>query len=464
MQRVLLAGAILWTVDGGYAAWHGSRLLYAQNPPPRSDYERLVNAPKPLAYFEGVRFLKTDLAAMLKLSDKLMEMQGQDGRLTGVLFGPAVEWMERAYPESIVPHMPIWYHYGTSLATDDLDWFRTQLRNAGVTRIVVNPAWELWPPAIAAWLRDYFQAEKISENHVMYHPRLPTMVLDQGQGQPINSRTFRDTTGSNILLSASNYGDAVALDESPSGQGFFGASKSWRWDWPAGARDFTGTAIATSNGSTQTEVVFRVLMGEAENEELIWEMPVTLGPGNPEVRRSFVLRTDGRPLRFEARTLDGSGAVKMGWRDMHISYAGESLSAQGLPVLPWLMPISSDAAIADENGEQWFARSESSVNDQGWVVPFENWRRSAQSVTHAKVSVKFTPNQVNPADPVVVALMWYRAGRREIMSEHLIDLRTTLEITLEANLPEPYGWVGLVVRPAGGKGVGHSAHDVAWAP
>ncbi|MCF7761533.1 MAG: hypothetical protein K9M98_13625, partial [Cephaloticoccus sp.] len=40
IRQLLLAGAVLWTIDGGYAAWHGSRLLYAQNPPPRSDYER----------------------------------------------------------------------------------------------------------------------------------------------------------------------------------------------------------------------------------------------------------------------------------------------------------------------------------------------------------------------------------------------------------------------------------------
>ena len=41
IERVILICSVVWSICGGYAAWYGSRVLYAQNPPPLSDSVRL---------------------------------------------------------------------------------------------------------------------------------------------------------------------------------------------------------------------------------------------------------------------------------------------------------------------------------------------------------------------------------------------------------------------------------------
>jgi hypothetical protein len=164
----LLAVSLIWSVGGGYAAWHGSRVLYAQDPPPRSTYVRLENAPHALAYFEGVRFPLQKLQSMRELSEQMERMLRENGSMDGVLFGPAVEWLERAYPHAIVPGMPIWFHNGTSLHDSDAEWFAGILRAEGTRQIVADVNWEIWPRSFRETMFDRFKAERRGGRYRIY--------------------------------------------------------------------------------------------------------------------------------------------------------------------------------------------------------------------------------------------------------------------------------------------------------
>jgi hypothetical protein len=98
LGRGLLGATLLWFAVGGYAAWHGSRVLYSLDPPPRSAYVRLEKAPPALSYLNGVRMLPEQIDALQRDAARMAALEDVEGKLPGVLFGPALEWFERAYP------------------------------------------------------------------------------------------------------------------------------------------------------------------------------------------------------------------------------------------------------------------------------------------------------------------------------------------------------------------------------
>jgi len=103
-----------------------------------------------------------------------------------------------------------------------------------------------------------------------------------------------------------------------------------------------------------------------------------------------------------------------------------------------------EEAIGDE---LWFAPVPEAVLTDGWIrLPAENWRRTEMRPGVVRIGVEFKPDQADPSSQVVLALAWYRAGRFEIMTERAFDPRTDPSATLEARVPEPGGWIGLLAR------------------
>ena len=167
----LIMGAMfLWSGAGAYATWHGSRVLYGLTPPPRSDYVRLQADGRALAYLKGVRLLPEQIHELEILAAQLQTLEDSDGKLRDVLFGPALEWMERSYPEAIVPHAPIWYHYGTSLKDNDTEYFR-ELLGQGTRRLVTHASWQAWPGDFIQLLEREYRAERVGSYYLIYYPR-----------------------------------------------------------------------------------------------------------------------------------------------------------------------------------------------------------------------------------------------------------------------------------------------------
>jgi hypothetical protein len=166
---VVAMALLLWSVVAGYAAWHGSRVLYGLNPPPRSAYLRLHTTEPALRYFEGVRLLPDQIDANQRLAVHLNGMEDARGQLSGVLFGPGLEWMERAYPACIVRHEPVWYHAGTTLRESDAPYFARLLD--GGRMLAAQRRWEIWPASIRALLDRDCEMEELGTRDVIYRPR-----------------------------------------------------------------------------------------------------------------------------------------------------------------------------------------------------------------------------------------------------------------------------------------------------
>lgn len=438
----------VWVIAGGYAAWHGSRLLYGQNPPPRSEYVKFHTTSKALAYFEGVRMLPAQIDANERLAAKVRAMEGPDGKLRGVLFVAGLEWMERGYPETAVYDAPIWYHAGTTLHEKDRHYF-AGLLDAERRRMVGQRGWQSWPPSIQEMLADDYRVETLSGRDVMYHPRGHD-VPPVGQSVPreLPPDVFRDATNGNVLITATRTSAGMGLSPGPASR-VFGATRATTWSWPFGTFDASGVAVARLQpGANESgTVIFRALAGDPENGELLWETVVNLGPEKREVALPVTLQPGGRPVWLQTEVPeDAAGVFFAGWREMRITRTNEQDRSPPLPFgreLERMWPVAAEP-VADQ---VWFGRAGRSLTGDGWAtLPAEDWRRDTMQSGRLSVTAEFAPDPANPGDHLVVTLAWYRGSRFEIMTEKEIDPRVTTSVTLEAYVPEPGGWVGLLTR------------------
>lgn len=466
MRRVVLGGALLWSIAGGYATWHGSRVLYALDPPSRSTYIRVDDTTGTMGYFHGVRFLPEQLDAYRQVIGRLEEIRSSRGDLKGVLFGPGFEWMERAYPETFTRHEPIWYHAGTTLSETDQDYF-SELLDKGTGILVTQRGWQEWPNSIQNFLRDNYRMEAVGSRDIIYHPRGQEAARTTVAGnRSILMADFRAETGSNIMLAATQITPNLKL-ESHENITILGARSDSNWQWPMGANSFHGKAVAQlpSEERETHSVTFRIMSKDASNGNLIWETPVILSPNRRMVEIPFSIHTPQRPIWFQILFEQGDGgesAVLAGWRDMRITYA---TGLDELPALPFNRGLDEWAGgtAMPSDSQRWYVSVLAEEAIGGWhQVAAEHWRAYHDPISKITVAAEFEVNPADPADPVVVALAWYRAGRFEILTERMIDLRQTKRVDLETYSPEPTGWVGLLVRPAGGKGAGHFFRMMNW--
>lgn len=465
MRRVVMSGALLWSIAGGYATWHGSRVLYALDPPARSTYIRVNETTGTLAYFHGVRFLPEQLNAYRGVIGRLEEIKASRGDLKGILFGPGFEWMERSYPQTLTRHEPIWYHAGTTLSEGDREYF-SELLGHGTGLLVTQRGWQEWPHSIQTYLNENYRMEAVGSRDIIYHPRKadapPVSVIGD---HSIVMSDFRAMTGSNVMLAATRMSPNLKLDaggDTP----ILGAHMDSSWQWPMGANSFQGKAVARLDPvvTGTYAVTFRIIAGDASNGKLLWETPAILSPERKTIEIPFSLHAQQQPVWFQVLFESGEGhsGVIAGWREMRITYATTLDDPPALPFNQGLIKESGDTKGINQ-GQHWYVSEPIEKDSEGWRrVTAEHWRRYAQPISKIKVTSEFAMNPADPADPVVVALAWYRAGRFEILSEQMIDLRLIDELNLRAYLPEPTGWLGLLVRPAGGKGAGHRVRIVNW--
>lgn len=452
---------LLWVVAGAYAAWHGSRLLYGLNPPPRSDYVKLHSSSRALAYFDGVRMLPAQIDACERLAAKLRTMEDSGGKLSGVLFGPGLEWLERAYPEAIVNGSPIWYHAGTTLHERDADYFKALL-DGGRRRLAVQHGWESWPGSIQQLLARDYRAERVSGRDVMYHPRdLRGPVVAAPAPGILPPDVFRDAIEGNVLIASTRYSEEMAIHSGPGGRAF-GAARDTNWSWPLGTYDAAGKLVARlqPDAAVAGVVTFRAIAGDPVDGELLWETPVALGPDRREVILPVVLQPGGRPVWLQTKVpADGSGKFFGGWREMRITHTNGQDRSPPPPFGRALQRIWPEATepVADQI---WFARAGQPLTGDGWAtLPAEDWRRDTMQSGKLSVTAEFEPDPANPGDHLVMTLAWYRGSRFEIMTEKEIDPRTTPRLTLDAYVPEAGGWVGVLVRTGTAQ---HRVHVLTW--
>jgi hypothetical protein len=448
--RVLLTGsALLWMIVGGYAAWAGGRVLYGRASTDRSTFVRLVSPPPSLAYMQGVRLDANLHESLLLTARELEQLRNERGNLSRVLFGPTLEWLERAYPEAIMRGMPVWYDLGTSLRKSDGPWLRAHFAEKDIDRVLLHPSWESWPEDFLAWLQTEFRTVPLGKVVKLYERRdtvpqkiAPTTFSAQ------NPLALLDRTGSQIHVRMTR-GPAdtpPAFQPSPWGE-FFGRSGSWTWMWPQAVRTVEGTLVATGSTSLaeETALAWRVIADPDGAKTVLWSGQQALGPNKSEVRVPFRIEPNGQPVSFEIEAPDG---ITAGWRDLRILHVGDN-PAQPAP--PGLILTTPAEELNLPNGNPvWWRRPESSSpgTDSGaWQsTPFETWMPDAGLSGPWRATLEIEPTTEAGGTTPIIMLLWCKSGRLEIMNQFAPPV-TEGEFTVQGGLPERGGMIGIIVRP-----------------
>lgn len=460
MERLILGAMVIWAGTGGYAAWHGSRVLYGPNPPAWSSYVRMHSEARALAYFNGVKMPPEQISAWELTAARLKSLEGPDGRIEGMLFGPGVEWLERAYPGNIVRHAAIGYLGGITLNDGDLNYMKDVCLGGGQRRLVAQKGWQSWPGNIREMLERDYRREDVGSRDVMYHPRGPRPPPAE-VGPDIPPAVYRDKVTGNILITSTRISRGMGLHDGVQG-GLFGATENSNWSWPLGTGDFRGWAVAQLAPGREHAgvVVFRIIDGDPETGAT-WEKAITVGPAQREVAEPFVLVPAGRPVWLQTYIREEDrGTLVGGWREMRITRSNEQDQSPPLPYATGLQLLPPAGTGEKARDELWYARGPEALRPEGWVgLPAENWRRMEMRPGIVRVQVEFGRDGGEQTDRAVLILGWYRASRFEIMTEKEIDLRSTRSATIEAWVTEPGGWVGLLAR---GWGAGYHMRITAW--
>jgi len=448
---VISMASLPWTLVGGYAAWHGSRVMFGEETPVREHYRVLDNPSPSVAYFSGVRMEPGWRDSLLATVKELERIEVSDPTLSTVLFGPAFEWMERAHPATILPGMPVWFHHGTSLSSDDGPWLESKLSEKGVNRIVLNPHWESWPGSFWLHLAKDFRDVDLGRFARIYERKTP------GPGKGLIASThslhpwsFRAHTGSNVHWSSTLAPPNAGLFESPWGP-ILGRVGGLEWTWKTGPYLAQGNIVTLLREQVTTPInVTCLIVGlDGETSRVLFEETVTLSSDRPEVRLPFQISAGGAPLRLSFSVADGlASGVVAGWRDVRIGHAGP---AEGRPPAV-LQPFATiDASPTLETPAAPFvrlAKSDPAQVDGWYAAPFEVWQPVASDWQQAAVTVEIQRRPDGRGHPTLLTLAWYKAGRIEFLQQTVVNPTSSETITLSAGLPESGGWLGLIALAA----------------
>lgn len=441
--------SILWTVVGGYAAWQGSRVMFGDEPPARENYVRLAHPSPAVAYLKGVRLEPGWHDSLLATVKEVERIEMKDPQLAGVLFGPAFEWMERAYPAAIVDEMPVWYHHGTSLSSGDGPWLEAKLSAKGVNRIILNQHWESWPGSFWLHLAESFRAVDLGRFARVYERRTSPVIANRVPVEiALRPWSFREQTGSNVHWNTTNAPHGAALFESPWGR-FVGCVGGTDWTLLKGAYLAQGNFVVLLQGSTEdpVQVTCQVFALEGESSGVLFEQSVTLTNEQPEVRIPFQVSAGGNPMRLSLSVAPADAhRVLGGWRDLRIGHAGPAETAPPaflvqLAAVPEQTDTGNHALLRHANPD--------GADVDGWsAAPFESWQRVTAGAQQASVAVEIQRRPDGNGHPTLLTLAWYKSGRIEFLQQTIVNPGTSETIELSAGLPESGGWVGLVARAA----------------
>jgi hypothetical protein len=423
------AVSILWIGVGGYAAWQGSRVIFGDAPPRRDAYVRLASPSPAAAYLRGVRLEPGWHDALLATIKEIERIEQTDPRLTGVLFGPAFEWMERAYPESRIRDMPVWYHHGTSLSSDDGPWLEARLREKGVQRLILNPHWESWPGSFWLHLASDFRSVDLSRFTRVYErkgPGGPSRAAPTAAN--FHAWAFREQTGSNVHWGATRASDGMALFDSPWGR-FAGRLGGTEWTWEQGPFLAQGNFVLLHVGEGPPAVVTCRIRGVGEDRaNVLFEETHTLSRERPEIRLPFQVSAGGKPLHLAIET-DATSAAQVigGWRDLRIGHAGHAPPPPP-PLVGGLSALDATKAV----GESLVRLPDNAAPvEGGWhPAPFEFWQPVADGRQSVTVAMELQRRPDRGGHPTLLTLAWYKAGRIEFLRQTIAhpEDRETVEL------------------------------------
>ena len=444
------AAGLVFLVSGWHSAWNGARLFYGSRNVDRTAFVSADDLPPAFAYLRGLRLTAERHAALGALAAELGTPEATARREHTWATGGA-EWLERTGLVPTQRGLPLWLHVDVTLREADVGDYLPRLDGGGdIDRIVVDGDWSFWGRRLQVLIEQWYARRTVGGRYLLFERQPANGLAYQAPLKfwvqalsNVRSDRWKPVTGNWRLCSAE------------SGT-FVGCRGSSAMDLDFISHRLRGEAVARWVGepaSLPGRGWARVTAPLEEGRQVLWEKEFTLGPGARDCDEPFAIDPGGRPVRLEWEFAGSDARVDAGWRRVICTDSGPLESAAPAPLL-----VSGAAGtIAPPPG---MFRAGCVPAQLAWVgpaVPEATAREPGGLRTRLDSEIWFPVDRnatrlhgiwvfKNRGQPAEIRVMWQKGGRLEWLQETFLQGPEPDPGALwSCALPEPVGWIGLIV-------------------
>lgn len=440
----LLGPALVLAACGWESAWRGQRSQFGHYDEPRAEYLSGEAIGADFGYVRGLHLPRSIVWSLQAIAGWRNSLPEADR--AGCYYGPAGEWLERIWPVTKVPGLPLWLHVGTSYGPREEATLVAALRPGGpYHHLLVPEPWDAWGEQVDRELKRSFMKERIGPVWFAYHS-LPQNVLST---EPLGPQG--GGLGGN--LDATRLVSTMPRHQLADTRQFLGI-ESGTGELQVRAESFraSGEVVLQRTGTAGLlgPVKFEVQGMQGDMRIVRLTLEVSLPQDRDELVVPCKLDSSGLPLAYVVTIPpELSGRIRAGWRAPAFSHAGN----EDLPLPPQLvtgasLPRDAEAAEraallpADRREDRVVLRNARADSGRLVLPPGgEAWVRLRAIYQHIGVTAAGTsdaPTFINP----VLRVVFYKGGRLETMSNTV--LVGTTPVSTHAWAPEAGGWIGLL--------------------
>jgi hypothetical protein len=440
---VVLVGLLGW-----HSAWQGQRSQFGYSRADRADYQSGEVIAADFGYLRGT-YVPPETAMSMQAMAAWRAAQPESVR-SAVFYGPGLEWLERPWPTSKLPNMPLWMHRGTSYGSEEERRLLAAFSAAGPYRHVIVPeARDHWDPLVAAHLKDkhemkrvgpvWFRYDKLPMGTVSWRP----LEFLQGFGGNANSMQMESV---------------MALHKLSDGRTFLGVERSqgelrllapsYRIQVEAVLRRTSGNSgpregkarfevFSLSGGNSYPRGIVELGLDE-EQEEQVLIMPVDSG---------------GSPLRFVVTVPAGlEGHVVAGWRAVKILHSHHGpeaptvLRAGARDIHPAGADMRAALLPPDWNPTEVYLRDAHPAHQGVELRPGgEIWIRLEGMFSEISGIATVTGRKPGRVDPVV-RVLFFKGAKLDLQAQSAIR-EPAQDFAFKGWSAERDGWLVIMLEP-----------------
>ena len=450
-RRAGLAVAVVFLAAGWHSAWGGARVFYGAHNVDRAAFVSAADLPPSFAYLRGMRVLPDRLAALQALAAELAQPEASALRKATWATGGA-EWLERTGLVRPLRRLPLWLHFGDSIREEDVWRYIGRFRVGGdIARIIVDNNWNFWCGRLQMFLAERYARRTVGARFFVYD-RQPGDRIFFADPLKFSNQAITNVRNDRWVPEAGEWWPRTAAAGT-----FVGCTGSSAMRLDLVSYRLRGQAVARWFGEPLTAPVrgwARVTAPLEQGRQVLWERQFVFSSAFPDFLEDFAVDPGGRPVRLEWEFDGGEVPVDAGWRGVLCTHSGplDALAPAPLLVrggaagtvapppalfrpgcgpaqLAWVGPEAPHATTPEPGGlrtrldsEIWFPIDRAATRLHGiWVFK-------------------------NRGQPAKVRVMWQKSGRIETLQDTVLyGPEPDPGLLWDCALPEPVGWIGLIV-------------------
>jgi hypothetical protein len=472
-MTTLVAPAAILAGAAWESAWRGQRSQFGHSTAPRASYADAGKAGPAFSYLRGMNVPPEWIESLVTLEETLSP-PGADGTRP-VLYGPAVEWLERVFPAAKHPGLPLWMHFGTTYGPRETACLVSFLADdTRVTAYYVAVPWSYLPEPIGAALKSHYDFWLFSAyfgrwtRKLIADPAPDSRRAAPGDGDYRRlSSVLGSSDGIDFVNRVGGNVNPLCLEVRGRGVGVFprtgssasvvgiSAGRGYLRVGP-GVRQLRGEVVvrrtASDAGSASAEFEVR----SADSRTTLWSQRVQLEQGVGEQAVPFVVYGDARPLELAVEVPeDATGQLMAGFRQTSIQQtdAGPAAPPRLRPDAPPDEKLEPATWRSVFPGGTWslsevIARGVSVHNGELQLPPgAELWFKPDRPLSALSGEYRRAPSSASGSP--MLRLVWCKGARLEILTQERLPSPDGRR-SFRGWSAEPDGWFGLLADPGAG--------------